>query len=225
MCRPTVGVVGVASPSLSVPPETAIGDATHLLVFASSALAEQRTPRAAEITDTESRVSGISFTDLDLDMQDLSGDVSWLQPTSRDFVSTYVIYLAFDPVGSGRSQLNEVPLDTNLITIPPDTKSGNRQFLLVYAKSVLAEQTTPASFAISDVVAMASNVTFEDFDLDASDIGGNLTWVAAENEAYVQHYVVYLAISCNISNSSEAATLLSGSAALTVEGPLQSSGA
>ena len=28
---PTVGVVGVASPSLSVPPETAIGDATHLL--------------------------------------------------------------------------------------------------------------------------------------------------------------------------------------------------
>ena len=33
--------------------------------------------------------TGISFTDLDLDFQDLAGDVSWLQPSSRDFVSTY----------------------------------------------------------------------------------------------------------------------------------------
>ena len=37
-----------------------------------------------------------------------------------------------------------------------------------------------AAMPASDKV---SNVSFEDFDLDATDIGGNLTWALAENEA------------------------------------------
>ena len=32
-------------------------------------------------------------------------------------------------------------------------------------------------------LAQVTNVTFDDYDLDASDIGGNLTWSPADNEA------------------------------------------
>ena len=32
-------------------------------------------------------------------------------------------------------------------------------------------------------LAKASNLSFDDYDLDATDLGGNLTWALAEDEA------------------------------------------
>lgn len=201
-----------------IPAETQLGDATHLLVFASSSLAEQQTPRAQLIRDTVSKASGVYFRDFDLDPGDLGGDISWLEPLDTRLVMQYVVYLATS-AGADRSQISAVALGTNTLNVPPETKSEGRDQILVYTQSLLAEQSTPATFALSDLVAMVSNVSFEDFDLDATDLGGNLTWALAGNEALVTHYVVYLAQSCNGSNVSETlAALLSGSLVFSVDG-------
>ena len=51
---------------------------------------------------------------------------------------------------------------------------------LMVNSSVFSENSPYVSSAIS---CQVSNVSFEDFDLDAMDLGGNLTWALAENEA------------------------------------------
>jgi hypothetical protein len=38
-------------------------------------------------------------------------------------------------------------------------------------------------FFLREFPSEVSNVSFEDFDLDATDLGGNLTWALAGNEA------------------------------------------
>ncbi|CAJ1389091.1 unnamed protein product [Effrenium voratum] len=212
----TLATQGAEAPSLALK-ELPLQGATHLLVFAASSLAEQQTPRALEIIDTEARASGLFFSDLDLDLEELAGEITWLEPLDMDFVEQYVVYLASSASGLDRWLLGSGAA-TNLL-VPPETSSGGRSFVLVYTQSVLAEQTTPAALAISDLIAMASNLSFDDYDLDATDLGGNLTWALAEDEAFVTHYVVYFGQSCNGSaNVTETwAALLSGSLVFTVQ--------
>eukprot|EP00434_Breviolum_minutum_P013777 symbB.v1.2.012153.t1/scaffold793.1/size162056/2 len=192
----------------AIPAETPLEGATHLLVFASSRLAEQQTPRAFLIDDTLSRASGVFFRDFDLDVTQLGGDVTWLEPTDVRYVMQYVVYLAAS--------------NTDRLQIAPVPSSGGRNQIQVYTQSTLAEQTTPAVFAVSDLVAMASNLSFDDYDLDATDLGGTLTWTLAENEALVTHYMIYFAQSCDSNVTETLAALLSGSMVFTVDGATMS---
>ena len=37
-----------------------------------------------------------------------------------------------------------------------------------------------------------SNISFPDFDLDETDLGGTLTWTPPEDESQIEHYVPWL---------------------------------
>jgi hypothetical protein len=72
------------------------------------------------------------------------------------------------------------------------TTTGEYTQLVVYTKSWLVEQTTPDALTLVDNIAMASNATFFDWDLDEGDIFGNLAWIAAEDTSQVTEYLLYL---------------------------------
>ena len=67
---------------------------TLILVVSVGVLVTPAGPRC-----TWNPASGIRFTDLDLDLDDLSGDASWLAPSSYDFVSSYALLSALSNFG------------------------------------------------------------------------------------------------------------------------------
>ena len=46
----------------------------------------------------------------------------------------------------------------------------------VYTKSTLAEQTTPAALALTDISKSVSAVSIGDLDLDANHVRGDVPW-------------------------------------------------
>ncbi|CAJ1372391.1 unnamed protein product [Effrenium voratum] len=180
---------------LFIPPETdpPLSSYSWASVFPSSSLAERTTPFSAPVNDTISPVWNISFTDLDLDLQDLGGRITWTEPLEASQVTHYLVYLSANSSGEARSQVaNEVPIDQLFIDLVPETPQLDRSFIVVYTRSVLAESTTPSSLAISDSFAVAE-VNFTDQDLDATQIGGVISWTAPlPDQHLVDHFVVYL---------------------------------
>ncbi|CAE8611043.1 unnamed protein product [Polarella glacialis] len=213
---PSLGFVPVGfseSVTLQVPPGTSLLNYTHFLVFAASSLVEQTTPRAHLIVDSVSSVSAISFLDKDLDAGELGGSASWLAPASRQFVVAYAVYLAAQSSGSDRSQVGlDVLAGLNTLSVPPETTSQGRQYVVVHTKSSLTEQTTPAFFAISDTIASVANVTFPDYDLDETDLGGILAWTAPDDTSQVTHYEIYF------SDSEPTLAVIRGSLSFMLDG-------
>ena len=84
---------------------------------------------------------------------------------------------------------------TNQGAMVADSALGSYTHLVVYTKSSLAEQTTPAALSLTDVISSVSGVGFVDKDLDAGELGGVVTWTAPGDVAQVTRYVVYLSTS------------------------------
>ncbi len=61
-----------------------------------------------------------------------------------------------------------------MYAVPPDPESADLSHL-VYTKSTLAVQTMPAALALTDVSRCLSAVSFEDLDLEANLLGGDLS--------------------------------------------------
>ncbi|CAE7861988.1 unnamed protein product, partial [Symbiodinium necroappetens] len=216
--RSLVGVVEVGTHDFAIPPDTPLLSFTHLTIFARSELVEQTTPMALPIVDSVSSVSNVSFTDLDLDVGDLGGTLEWSLPSSDiELVESYYVYLAASDAGYGRKLASVVDPSAAFQEILVNTKVEAFKHLLVYTKSPLAEQTTPASVAISDSAVTALNLSFSDFDLDQEDLGGNLTWSESEDLRYVDIYRVYLAIAEDTSDNGTAPARGGGSALEIVE--------
>ncbi|CAE6912079.1 unnamed protein product [Symbiodinium natans] len=161
-----------------ISPDTPILNFTHLLIYATSGFAEQTTPASLEIVDANASVSNIRFVDKDLESKELGGDVLWTAPDGFiDRVEAYVLYLSATGAGDQRISLgSEVAVGTDVRSIPPETATGGRDFLSIFTRSSLVEQTTPVALEFSDAVSVVENVSFPDFDLDASDLGGVLAW-------------------------------------------------
>ena len=60
--------------------------------------------------------------------------------------------------------------------MPAEIPPAAYDHLVIYTKSLLVEQTTPANFALSDTQSIASAIVFVDLDLDYGDLGGNISW-------------------------------------------------
>jgi hypothetical protein len=149
---------------------------------------EQTTPTAHVIFDAFASVSGIFFIDQDLDLAELGGTVSWKTLASTQRVVSYHLYLSTHPDGSGRSQIGDgAALGTNDALVLAHTPLGTLTHLVVYAEPTLAEQTTPVAIALVDTVAMVSNVSFPDYDLDGGDLGGVLAWVLPSDTSQVPY--------------------------------------
>ncbi|CAL1130808.1 unnamed protein product [Cladocopium goreaui] len=205
--RSLVDVVPVGVHDVFIPAETPLASFTHLTVFARSSLVEQTTPMSLPIVDSVASVSEVNFTDLDLDSGDLGGTLVWNLPTNDlELVDSYSVYFATSFSGSSRSQLGgpQGPR-SKALTLHADTAKLEFSHLLVYTESALVEQTTPVGVAISDLGVSASNLSFPDFDLDARELGGNLSWDPPEELDLVDSYQVYFAVVEDDSNSSDAA--------------------
>ena len=77
--------------------------------------------------------------------------MSWTPPESDAGIETYETYLATDAAGSGGVLAGGVAVGTNVYAVSSDTDSTGKSHIVVYTKSVLVEQTTPAALALTDV--------------------------------------------------------------------------
>lgn len=93
------------------------------------------------------QVSGISFTDADLNEGTISGTLSWTAPSSVDNIKKYVVYLSADGKGKD-TKLGEVEVGTNSFAIPEGTVAT--AYILVVASNDLGESEAIASFGVED---------------------------------------------------------------------------
>lgn len=149
-------------------------------------------------------VSDVKYVGKDLDVDHLGGIITWDPPADTSRVVGYTVYLARSSAGGfygdGRSMIGFAePLlstmtGTNLLAIYPDTDRLEYEWMVVYTKSSLVEQTTPTSLRFFDTTSMAQNLSFTDNDLDFTEIGGTLYWDEPEEASRVTHYLLYFAM-------------------------------
>ncbi len=133
--------------------------------------------------------------------------MSWIPPESDAGIETYETYLATDAAGSGGVLAGGVAVGLNVYAVSSDTDSTGMSHIVVYTKSTLAEQTTPAALALTDVSKSVSAVSFGDMDLDANHVGGDVSWTPPEGDASIETYETYLATDAAGSGGALAASM------------------
>jgi len=188
-----IGTSLAGAPTFKVLPDFELANWTHFLVFSASSFSEASIPASHLIYDMFASVSDVRYDGLDLDAEELGGNISWLPPNLTERVHVYRVYLAESIDGLSRWWIPpEVEVGSNRLLLPADTLRGNFSHILVYTKSELAEQTTPASLAFVDTAEKAANVSFVDEDLDHGHIGGKLQWDPPEDLGPITDYWIYL---------------------------------
>ncbi|CAE7214162.1 unnamed protein product [Symbiodinium sp. CCMP2592] len=190
--------------------DTSLQSYAFLAMTSNSPSTEQRTPSTWLIYDEVASVANVSFVDLDLDESQLGGTIEWDPPLRTAAVSAYLAYLAQDGTGAFKSQIEEgVPhVDgATVLDMPTDTPVGSNTDIVVYTRSTLVEQTTPASLSFSDTVASVSGLAFPDLDLDGGEVGGTLDWSPPTEMTYVSAFNVYFAVDALGTNRSQLGSL------------------
>lgn len=181
---------------VDVPVDTALKDFTHLAIYTRSALAEQSTPFSLLVSDANQGALNVSFVDLDLDENDLGGDMSWLEPAEHTEVTHYAAYLASDNAGTNKQLLGLQPLGfqvgTTEFEVPADTKKESFTHVVVFTRSQKGLQTTPSSNVVVDNSVTVPGIFLDDLDLDTFHIAGELRWDEATDMTLVTHYKLYL---------------------------------
>ncbi|CAE6911966.1 unnamed protein product [Symbiodinium natans] len=122
----------------------------------------------------------VSFTDLDLDVNEFGGNLSWQQPSADTALITHYRaallnrwsrarggYNATELEATGALsyvEIGEVPFGINTFTVPAGTLRSSYSHFLVYSRSALAEASTPAflSFLGAALNASVTEVNFTD---------------------------------------------------------------
>eukprot|EP00928_Gymnodinium_smaydae_P001477 TRINITY_DN10542_c2_g1_i1.p1 TRINITY_DN10542_c2_g1~~TRINITY_DN10542_c2_g1_i1.p1 ORF type:complete len:3412 (-),score=718.22 TRINITY_DN10542_c2_g1_i1:80-9991(-) len=165
---------------------------THLVVYTRSELVEQTTPVADGFVDNLARVRNVTFVDGDLDPLDIGGDVKWVAPENTSHVEEYILYLASSIAGAQRLSVDASLPGTDQILVPLNTPLSNHTHAVVYTRSFLLESTTPDGVEIKDNLAVITDVTFQDKDLDRTEAGGRLYWKEPSDTKLVEGYKLYL---------------------------------
>ncbi len=126
----------------------------------------------------------VEYTDLDANQ--VSGDVSWTPPVGEAGIETYETCLATDAAGSAgvlsrRASPQMLPVGTTVSAVSSDTASTGWSHIVVHAKSVLVELSTPTALALTDESLSVFAVSFGDLDLGALQIGGGLSFTPSGN--------------------------------------------
>ena len=106
------------------------------------------------------------------------------------------MYLARDSAGAWKSQIGNGIAHVDGATqldILADTPRDLNTDVVVFTRSSLVEQSTPASLSFSDSFASVSNLVFPDRDLDALEVGGTLEWTPPQEVTLVSAFRVFLA--------------------------------
>lgn len=174
--------------------ETPRLDRDYVVVYTRSYLVESTTPSHFPISDAYSVVQ-VNFTDKDLDDSQIGGTISWTtpEPDFNPLVSFFTLHLADDAFGFNRSQIGStMPWDLQEAALPPEVYYDTATHFVVFTGSTLVEQTTPSALAIYDTDASVSNITFQDKDLDESEMGGDIFWDAPLDADQVTYYAVFI---------------------------------
>ncbi|CAE8587968.1 unnamed protein product, partial [Polarella glacialis] len=150
---------------------------------------------AIAVEDREPTPTSVSFSDSDLDAGDVGGIVSWqAAANATEDADHFRVYLALDAVGAGRSEVGRTANSMESFFVPEDTSIGAFTHIVVYAASNSSEYTTPASAVLTDSSESVSAPAFTDLDLDAGEIGGQVSWAEPGNSSgLVSSYRLYLA--------------------------------
>ncbi|CAE7214126.1 unnamed protein product [Symbiodinium sp. CCMP2592] len=173
-----------------VPPNTPANETTHLLIHTASETVEHRTPAFFEFFDAIASATGLTFTDLDLDVNELGGVLSWVPPPVKDQVDVYQLFFSEDADGNGRSQFGfDIMRGATALEVASQTPLNGYTHFVLYTKSSLVRQSTPAALLLSDTIASVANISFPDEDLDALEIGGFISWDNPKETTYVTEYM------------------------------------
>ena len=107
----------VGNNSAVLPADTVLENTSHWLVYSASSLVEQTTPSALQISEQNATVGSMSFVGTDLNMDTVNGSLVWAAPAELFCLEHFVVYIASDPSGSGRSKLGEAPVGQNYLEI------------------------------------------------------------------------------------------------------------
>ncbi|CAJ1362246.1 unnamed protein product, partial [Effrenium voratum] len=190
--------VGTAIPASlaegAVPNGTARSAWTHFCLYARSALAEQSTPVALSFEDAAAKfqVTNLSFTDEDLDGGEIANSLTWDTPEVLDTLVDFQIYLAGSQVPGDSSKLGVADAISTDFWVSEGTPIANFSQIEVFSRSSLMTQSTPSAVNVTDLDESVSNVRFEDYDLDALDLGGGVNWTAPSPLEGTKTYSVQL---------------------------------
>ncbi len=108
--------------------------------------------------------------------------------------------------------------------VSSDTDCMGKSHIGVYTKSTLAEQTTPAALALTDISKSVSAVSIGDLDLDANHVGGDVSWTPPVSDANIKTYETYLAIDAAGSSGALAGSVTVGTYVYAVSSDTDSTG-
>ena len=162
-------------------------------IYTKSSLFEATTPTVGFLGDNVATAQSVAFVDLDLDAFELGGEIVWNPPSQVAHITHYLVYMATSAAGADRSLVGTLAEGTEAIAVPEDSPEASHAHIVVYTKSALAEQTTPASAEIVPNQASVQSVAFTDKDLDDGEVGGTVQWQAPADTSLVSKYAVYMA--------------------------------
>jgi hypothetical protein len=148
---------------IEIPADTTKASYTHFLVYTVSTLMEQTTPRSVAISDTDGRIANVTFTDVDLDNDQLGGLVQWNEAHESALVDFYKVYLADDVGGINKTLLCPVPgSDNPKYVMPYNSNSGynsNAHMRLLHGLQHEHEVNGSNAFKVNDTNGTNSNFT------------------------------------------------------------------
>lgn len=217
-----IGNTTAAVNSFLMPPDTNLTfnstlNFTHILVFTHTESGDTVIfPEV--IDDLYFRIHDVALVDQDLDAGEIGGIITWSNGPTSLSLTAYRVYLAADEFGENRLQLlPDVPFGgdnlTNNLTVPPETSTAGFTHVLVYVVTVATglagdpavevEQSLPRASSLSEAVGVGLDtldrhspvafIAFTDFDLDADQLGGKVSWGGPLDQVSVTEYNVYLA--------------------------------
>ena len=93
------------------------------------------------------RLSFSPFGDLDVDANQVWGDMFWTPPVSNVGFETYETYLATVAAGSGGVLADSAAVRMNVSAASSDTDYAGKSHIVICTDSALAARTTPAVLA------------------------------------------------------------------------------
>jgi len=185
------GQTAVGTNSIFVTPNHPDGNFTRIVVYTQSRLAEESTPVQIKLIDYFSPVSFMTFLDGDLDSLEVGGVIYWEPPVVPPTLERYQIYFATDTLGLTRSSVGAAVVGGNSISLPANTPYHSHTHLLVYSQSAIHEMTTPSFAFLSDVAESVSQIVFVDYDLDANEMFGTISWLPPGSPGTPEGVVAY----------------------------------
>ncbi|CAE7249432.1 unnamed protein product, partial [Symbiodinium microadriaticum] len=100
--RSVIAEVPVGEVDYQIPVDTYLGTYPYLYVFTKSSLFEQTTPVGLKVSDTSPQITNIEFSDQDLDVDEIGGNLTWTEPANWTLVTHYYIYFAKEDASTRR---------------------------------------------------------------------------------------------------------------------------